>query len=292
MEKSKASERCEVLGDHGREEAVKRVINKIRRQNGMLFGQLLMYQVGKDTVFVVEDDSSEDFEVESLNTRNTDDGRRREVLESALYFAILDNHVVVQQSRSLKSRELEKHFNWLLRECTDMLPEEPGICLSDKPTEKARQTISKLHVKAVRVGTPLVAEQNAIKAKSSIQEEIKAHFVPMGRGFEAIKAYLGEMWPDNLGLKDALDDANLEVMIQVSCKNRTTDSGDEVLNQLARAFRHLEPEDAVIDTKDGSVLMGKELKLTGYVYADTYNGVVDYEDLYDQMYSWCEKQNQ
>lgn len=282
--KSKAVERREELGDNG-EEVVRRVVSKIRRQDGMLFGQLLLYQVGKDMTFVVEDESAEDFEIESSNPPASEDGKRREVLESALYFALLGNHVVIQQSQALKARDLEKHLNWLLRGCTEILSEKYSVCLSDKPSDAAREKIESMPVKAACVGTPLVAEESKYSQGSG---QTSTKFLPTGNGFAVLKAIFGESWTEQLSLDDALDDANLEVRLQVRYKRKTSKSGEKFLAQLGRAFRHFEPEDSVIETVGGPSIHGKDLKLTGHFYVDTYNGVVDCEDLYKKMHTWLE----
>lgn len=284
--KSKAVGRREELGGEG-SDLVRRVISKVRRQDGMLFGQLLMYQVGKDMAFVVEDESADDFEVESSNPGTNQEGKRREVLESALYFGLLDNHVIVLQSRALRSRELENHFNWLLRECTNILSEKYSVCLSDKPSEKARKVIEKFEVKSVRVGTPLVAEEQKLMETVAVNTA-KKQFTPAGNGFAALKAFMGDHWPETISLEETLDEANLEVMLHVRYKKKTTKNGHQILGEISRACRHMEPEDTIVDTAIGPTLKGQDLKLTGHVSIGSINGVIDYEDLYRAMHTWLE----
>lgn len=282
--RQKPAERRENLGADG-EHVVRRVIGSYREQDGMLFGHMMLYEVGKDVTFVVEDEDADEFEVVQSNI-GADDDKRKEILESVLYFGILANHVVILQSRALKARDMEYHLDWLMREATQTLPPDTSIILSDEPSKEAREKVEGLTVQSVRVGTPLRVEQS--QEPAGAKTDSIARFFPIGKGFDVLSALLGADFLQGLNLNETLDENNLELTLQVRCKRKTTNAGHQVLDQIASAMRHMEPEDTLIHTVNGPTLRGANLKLTGRISVGTYNGVVDKSDLYKEMHGWLE----
>lgn len=281
--------RREKIGDGEKDSGIRKVIGASKYQDSMLCGAFLLYEIGKDVTFVVEDDDADEFIIESQNPAaglSEEDNKNREVLESALYFGVWGNHVVLVQSAALKARDLENHLKWLLRELTSVLPAGVGLSLSDEPTQAAREQIQNLPVKSVEIGTPL--ESEPVDMPISGVASTTSHRIG-GKAWEAISAFLGEGVLSNLNLDDALDESNLEVTLQLKYKRKTTESGHAALDKIARAMRHAEPEDTKVVTGSGTVIKGSDLKLTGSITVDTYNAVVDTADLYTQMYTWLEQ---
>lgn len=265
---------------------VRRVIGAVKMHQNMLCGSLLMYEVGKDVAFVVEDDDADEYEIESQNPtvgQSDDDKKKRELLQAALYFGVWGNHVVVVQSQALKARQLEQHLNWLLSECTDTLAKDVSLVLSDEPTLEARARIESLQPKVVEVGTPFMS--TPASAPSSQATSVSSHKIT-GKVEQLLSAFLSEDVLSQLRLEEALDDSNLEATLQLRYKRKSTESGYAALDHIARAMRHAEPEDTKVITSSGSVISGEMLKLTGTIAVDTYNGVVDNADLFAQMYDW------
>ncbi|SBT60904.1 Uncharacterised protein [Plesiomonas shigelloides] len=291
---SKPSQRRESLGSAGEDSGVRRVIGSTDEIENMLFGTVLLYEVGKDVTFVVEDDDAEEFIIESQNpavgTEDESDKKRREVLQSALYFGVLDNHVVLVQSHALKSRDLESHLGWLLTSA-NIISDSVAFSLSDEPTVEARKKLNNLPVKSVEIGTPVETKpinSQGAAGVNSIQTTTSDHRLT-GRAKDFIKSLLGEGFVNSLDLPTDLNDSNLEIVLQLRYKRKTTDSGHKALDHIARAMRHAEPEDTKVITSSGTVIHGNELKLTGHVNCDSYNGVPDAKDLYNQMFTWLEE---
>lgn len=289
----KPAARREVVGSAEQDSKVRRVIGASRHERAMACGSLLLYEIGKDVAFVIEDEEADEFIVESQNpAKGLDEGdtRKREVLESALYFGIFGEHVVLVQSHALKARDLENHLKWLLTEHAKVLDSSVGLALCDEPTKAARERIENLPVKSVELGAPVVSEEVAMQGMA-IQEASTKQVVHRiaGKGRELISSLLGEDVLAQLKLESALDDSNLEVTLQLRYKRSTDDSGHKALDHIARAMRHAEPEDTKVITSTGTVLKGESLKLAGHISVGTYNGIVDTEDLYSQMFAWLEE---
>jgi len=267
----------------------KRFINSFRLQGGMIFGQLLSYEEGKDSTILVLDEASDEFPIEALSLPPSKDGKTQEFLESVLYFGVLENHVLILQSKSLKSRDLENHLMWFFRDCTSTLDKRNAILLSDLPTKEARKRVEKMPVKKVVIGSSLetkYSEQDEGKKTS------KMVFGPVGRGFDILTAALGADWRKGLKLDDSLDEANLRVNLEVSYYRKTTDAAHKILDNIATAMRHAEPDDVKVHLQDGPVLKGADLKFAGHVRVKTYNGIIDSSDLYNEMLAWLTNQIQ
>lgn len=289
--KPKPSDRRQSMGSNEIDSAVRRVIGSTSAKENMLFGTVLLYEVGKDVTFVVEDDDAEEFIIESQNPSvgisSEADKRRREVLQSALYFGVLGNHVVAVQSQALKCKDLESHLRWLLKESV-VITEDVGISLSDEPTEKARKKLNELPVKSVEIGSPIESRAVDPSKKGTVMQTTAHNHKLTGRAKEVIQAFLGDNFINSLNLPSDLNDANLELVLQLRYKRKTTDSGHKALDHIARAMRHADPEDTKVITSSGTTIHGSELKLTGHVTFNAYNGVPDSTDLYEQMYNWLE----
>lgn len=287
-QRSLPAHRLESLdGDGGTE---KRFINSFIRQKGMLFGQVLLYEVGKDQTIIVVDENSKEYPVEALSLPKRRDGKEQEVLESVLYFGIFENHVVLAQSQALKARHVENHLYWLFRSCTEVFSEEQVFYLSDKPSASAIKKIESSPVKKVVLGAALESEMlqddNEKLEDTEIKQAKKVSFRPIGRAFDILSAALGPEWRNDVKLDEALDDANLQVNLEVTYVRKTTKTAHKLLDSIATSMRHAEPEDVKIETDSGAVIKGNEIKLTSTVHVDTYNGVVDSTDMYQQMHVW------
>ena len=71
-------------------------------------------------------------------------------------------------------------------------------------------------------------------------------------------------WDEKLDLPEGADMSNLKVTVEVKY-NRYSLKSDakarEWMDQLARASRHFDPEDTVIETASGKTITGDELRL-------------------------------
>ena len=284
-QKTKAVDRVELLDDDG---TLRRFINSFVAQDGMLFGQMLFYEAGKDQTVVVLDDTTPEYPVESLTIPKRGDGKGREVLESVLYFGVLDNHLVLAQSQALRAREFENHLYWLFRRCTQVLDEDQVLALSDHPSPKAREKIENSPVKRVVLGASLESQQEDIEETSEVDHAKKIKFRPVGKAFDVISAVLGDDWRKDVRLDEALDDANLQVNLEITYIRKTTVTAHRLLDNIATSMRHAEPDDVKVLTESGAVIKGDEIKLTAKLQVDTYNGIVDSTDMYREMHQWLE----
>lgn len=311
---------CKALGEGGpsekannRKEQVNqdeqsfRLINHHSSYSGMIFGQLVFFESGASQPYIDMDDEAQFYSIDALTTaqiKMEDDGhdqpedskrKKKEFLNSILYFGALDNHLVLMQSSALKSRDLETHLNWLLSTQSKLINNSPVI-LHDKPSEKTVKKLEKKPVKTVKLGSPIEIKQEdgsvdqVYEADSEPQEEKgvvkKLRFVPNSPGAQLIRALVPN-WLENQNLTDALDDANLQVSLEITYMRKTTASGQRLLDSLSASLRHIDDSDVRIDLHGGGTISGSELKLSGKVSVKTLpSGLLDENDLYHQMHSW------
>lgn len=270
--------RKEVLNAH---ENTCLLINIARTRWKMLFGSVLLYSRGKNAALVTEDDTADDLTIEQLAPPRDESGKRRDFIESLLFFGIKENHVVIMQSMGLRARQFESHLAWLLQTNTQVLSGDDQLELADHATNAAIRQVLKSPIKKVSVGLPL--ESNAAPQDS---RRGKFAFRPEGVGFDVLSTILGKKWLDRMKLDESLDESRLEVEVLVSYTRRTDDMGQGLLNEIASQLRHQDAEDVRIDLANGTRLTGDELKISGPVQVTAYGGLVDPEDLYPRMRDW------
>lgn len=268
-----------------------RLIGSWRRSEGMVFGHLMQYESGRDQMLITLDEDVDDIPIETVAVAQDDAGRQREVMDSVLYFCISGNHVVVLQSQALKARQLESHIWWLFGERTGVVPDDTEVTLSDHPSEKAQQAIAEKPAKTVSIGSPVKSEENKDDEVeddgAAVPGEAKSvTWRPTGRAADLLAAVFGEEWRKRARLEESLDDANLQVQLRITYLRKTSDAGHRMLDELARAGRHMEPDDVRIDLVGGGKITGSDIKLSGTVNVDSYNGVLDSSDLYSAMREW------
>ncbi|MFO6427076.1 hypothetical protein ACLBOM_21445 [Escherichia coli] len=289
---TKADSRKEMVNPG--EEDLFRLINKHEEFQGMLFCQLVAFEPGHSQRYIQLKNDAESYEIRSVTSdelskmtvEEAEEARTereqvvREFIDSILYFGVFGNSIVVMQSRSLTTRELETHLKWLLGSLSNYLGAENILKVSDKPKEEIIEEVLKRPVKSVSIGAPVSAVNELRQGSKS------PSWVPAGTASELLKAMLAEKWESFLRsskLEDCLDDANLEVTLKITYKRKTSDSGERMLRNLVDATRHYPDDDVVVEMVGGTRLTGKEIRLWNTVKLTTYNSLIDEHELYGQM---------
>lgn len=286
-----------------------RLINHHSRHAGMIFGELVFFEAGASQPYIDLQEGVRFFSIDALTTAqigqraDQEDGviehrrQKKEFINSILYFGVLDNHMVLLQSPSLRARELETHLNWLLNTQAGLLRDTPVI-LHDVPSSDVINKLERKAVRKIRLGAPVEIKQKdgsvdqyLDDASGMSHEKVaKLRFEPDSAGAEVVKS-LVPGWLGNPNLTDALDDANLRVSLEITYRRKTTASGQRVLDSLAGALRHAEESDVKIELKGGGTISGADLRLSGKVRVKTLpSGLLDENNLYHQMHAWLYEQ--
>ncbi len=292
-------------------------INRLESYSGMLFGQLIHLEAGKRQPYITVIDDAEFYSIDAMASDQIPDSqqldktksgkkkdgddvalKRREFVDSILYFGVFNNHVVLLQSSSLKSRELEAHLSWVLKDLTSTMPSSNALMLIDKPAESVIRRMEAAPVKSVKIGSPVTSiqvDETTISQSSSPSiadhEEpsgfaSKVKFVPTGTAASLLRAVLPEML-STLQLDEALDDANLHVSLEVTYNRKTSKVGQKVIDQLATSLRHIPESDVAICLQGGGKIKGNELKLSSGIKVQyTAVGLIDESVLFHEMHKW------
>lgn len=304
---AKAANRQQKLNE---EEASSIFINRIDKYNGMTIGQLVFLEAGKHQPYITLDDTADFYSINAMSSDliphsssadKTEEAKeiakkRREFIDSILYFGALNNHVVIIQSAALSSRHLEAHLSWLLGTCTGVLEENSCIVLQDKPSESVFKKLEQTPAKSIQIGAPLTtdaspepAQKNQQIATTSYIDEVqtsKVRYTPVGIAASVIDAILPETFKKH-DLKDSLDDANIKIALEITYDRKTTKTGQSVIDQIATSLRHSHASDVTINLQGGGKITGTELKLSGNVRLEFMDsGLVNEATLFYEMHKW------
>ncbi|WP_049294051.1 hypothetical protein [Franconibacter helveticus] len=286
-----------------------RVINRSNTFQTILFGQLILFEQGRSqALMTISDDvpfydinaiTSQQIKLEADNDISDEEKQKikREFIDSILYFGVFKNHIMIVQSSSLRTKDLETHLNWLIHSFGNSFADDSILILKDKPTEETIKKLEKTPVKKINLGSVPIkskTDDGAIEIKSvtnpnvakGIQKVRKMKFLPVGRGGSILKAAFGEDWFSDLKLEDSLDDANLQVNLEITYLRKTNDDGQLLMDTLATSIRNMDDEDVEIFLQGGGTLKGGDLRLSGTVSVQYNNGLIDENHLYLQMHKW------
>lgn len=229
----------------------------------------------------------------------------KEFLEGAVYFGVLGNHVVLAQSKALRSKDLERHLNWFLRNA-NALGEDNRLALDDNlPPEIASMSEATgielgapVHFQPTNAAQPLtgseIAElkkQRKNKKKKGEDDGGSMRVVPVGRAWEAVKAFLGEglNLPTHLNAEQMLKSGHMKVKLSLSWTNPKGEDATDFAQQVAHQFRHVTDEvEYAVHTKSGTV--GKEKFKPEYPCTIRWSKVrPDFDDIFPKMLEWLEK---
>lgn len=265
------------------DELWRRFINTHRAAMGMQFGNLMLYANEQNRAIISIDETADELNVEQIAPPVSNDGKRREFLDSILYYGIKSNHIILLQSMSLRARELELHFNWLLREA-GLIDQQNAVFLNNFAPRMTHEKMENAEVKSVKLGTPLYDHYEQVT--EVLQDDKKSiKFKPFGEGIDILNALAPNRVP-KLSWEELEASSNLEVFVEITYKRQTDVKSQKLLNNLTTALRHAGDEDIRIELKNGSVINGSELQIKGFKSISSYNGLLEPSDVFSKMNEW------
>jgi hypothetical protein len=274
-----------------------RLVNSPRHYAGFSFGVMVLYSPGIHHM-VIEVAAAEG--KDELDVSKLPPPAGKQFMETPLYFAIRDNHVVFIQSKSLRVRDLEEHFNWLCV-AAGVQDDKQRLELSDAIPEATRKRIEKAPVQKIRIGMPLVDEA---AAKPSLGDKVSSAVskVASGLGMNALKGLLSESEYAGLKLDDLTEVPNIEVSLEIKVTGRrrsTKKNGKledkastetEIMGGLMRELRHVEDASFLrVETRGGGkVLNGNDLRVQDTKSVASYDGVLDTSNAFEVMRTYLE----
>lgn len=265
--------------------AAYRVVSSAKKRHGMMTGRMLQYTPGQRQSLLERDDANKDYALSGALPPRGRDNKQREFVESILYFAVKDNHIMIIGSSVLNPRSFENHINWLLSKAGQLKEDENSLLLADQPTKDAERKLAKYPIKSIEFGSRLRFGRPETDEPTSKTAKIE----PVGEAAEALSAYLGK-WFGGKRLQEALNDENLKVTLTVKyVSHAKSEKGFEVMEQLAIAGRHFDEDDCVVRLAGGGKVKGKELKISTPIDVKVDDeGLAVEADLWPDMSSWLQ----
>ncbi len=162
------------------------------------------------------------------------------------------------------------------------------LSLSDKVNEESQKILKKNPAKSLRIGANLdsIPVSQDESSGAVLTEAKSASFNVIGNGMDIIKTLIGADKLKGLKLKDNLDSANLKMYVVMTYNNKTTESGQKVIDTVANALRNMPDDDYQIVLKNGGTIKAGELRISKELTLDTINGVINESNLWSQMHTW------
>lgn len=279
-----------LLGYNNDEEQVG--INLFHTSGSLLFGQFLSFVPGMRQPLITLDNGTTAFNLETMAAQKTTDGKKREFLESIGYFGVIDNHVLLVQTKSLTSREFEEYLLWLLGQATNVIPTSTVLTLDDPAASAAKKKAARNNIRGVTIGTQIAA----VAAPEIVKGEAVMRYETSGGAFDALRGLFGAQIFEKLSLEESLEEDNIELLLTVRVKGKrvVSDDGQAFLRAIGRATRHMDPRDYELELDRNGDLKGTDLKLhrTFSVAVSESGGLVDESALAAHMVDWLQELNE
>ena len=291
-----ASQRTEPLDSQSTEV---RLIGHHKVVNNMLCGYLSTFERGKSQPVITDDPTAANLSLGAVPPPpSAKGGKKQEYIPGVIFFAVLDNHIALTQTTTMRGSALESHFAWLLKSKTSALPATTSLVLSDEAQKATKERIRQSHVKSIAFGQPLMSEFKTPKGTSvdqnnAVQEAEKKRFKPSGPMFELLKQFFDDKKFEALGLNEVFD-GNLEVWIELrypKSKRSKAEDTIQLMDNLGIGLRDIEGDQVTLQLANGHKVSGKDLKISGNIsIASDAAGQPDKEQVWVELTSWLASQ--
>lgn len=259
-----------------------RLINSPRYVAGFQCGTLVSYSPGMHhMVIAIATGNADELDV---SKHPPPDGKR--FMETPLYFAIRDNHVIILQSMALRVDVFESHLNWLLNK-SGALSTKESVTLSDAIPAEIKKKMKKRAVKKIMLQSPFFESKGEhLSESTSFRKSIKT---AAGRGMDIIKGLIPAVQYEKLVARDLSEvrDIQLNLEIKVMGRKRADTHDDDTMRTLMDAIRHVDDPDIVRAEIEGiGTIKGSELRVHDYRNIKVIDGVLETADTYETMCSW------
>ena len=278
-----------------------RFINSFVDEGNMLFCQLVYIESGKQQTILDMEEGAKSYSLLPFNlnseSKESDKKRKKEFVNSILYLLVFNNHIVILKSKALTERDLENHIYWLLTERSEFVPTKSTLSLAIQPPKIVRKLTEKEPVKKILIGTPLagayIPEDKKTEERislgnlnKSISNTRSLKFTP-SMGLDLLKQLIPSSILKDYKLEDSLDESNLRINLEITYDRKTSVEGQSFIDEIAHSIRNVYDDDVKIVLKNGGILRGNQVKLSGEITVNmNEKGIIDETDLRKQMKDW------
>jgi len=156
--KSHPAERQQLVAEH---ESTNHLLNSWHNAGGgYYYGSLFEYRDGALPAIFRLDAAATELRVETINALESG----TQVLQSALLFGVMANHVVLVPSTAIRAGDFERYANWLMHE-TSVLSETERFALTDEP-ERELRTRDWRKVKGITIHSRIVPPAGGVPSEN------------------------------------------------------------------------------------------------------------------------------
>lgn len=258
--------------------------NANSHESGFTFGTLMTYTPGKDNLFIIDDDQAPDVLLEQLTAEVTKEGKRREFLESLIYFCVKGNHIALIQSQHLKSDHLCRYMTWLLKRAGELHDGESLIFLDTPPPHQQERLKLAKGIKSIQFTSMTNADENTATCGTM-------DLFPMDPRKEGnliqrmFRTFVEESGSSKINFS-ALVEAKIKVGMTFDLDRETSDGGQKLMDEIGAILRSTDDIDTILELKDGGTIRGSMLKLTYPIRLNSYSGQLSASEVYGELRTW------
>lgn len=269
------------------------VLTGVHTSQGMLVAKLMQYTEGQKQRFLEMDSTAGDYKFDSVSPPASS-GAKREFVQSLMYVALFEGHVMYIGSSALRSKQLESHLNWLMH-TSGVLAEDDFLFLADQQSEKALAELSTHKVDGLEIGGEIdfeVVERVPTVRKTKTSPGVPGHKIVKATGSiaDAIDSLFGPIFSD-AKLTSALNrQEHVGFKVVLNYRNRRkSDEGFDLMNRLAIAARHFEPDECKVLLNGGGVLRGDDIKVEKGLNVEVQlDGGLEEPFVWVKIYAWLQ----
>lgn len=265
---------------------------------GFVFGALMTYTPDTDPLCIIDDAEAVDVVLEKVSAPATDDGKRREFLASLMFFAVIENHVVLMQSQALKSAHLETYLQWYLH-ASGVLEGTNTLTLIDTPSEAVKKKMNQAKgVRAIKLGgevlppSAITVPPDKVADVPQKTKDVAVQTTALATATQedfGVLAALKKLMSPSQAAKidfDKLAGSNIELSVTLRYSRKTTEDGQKLMDSLGAALRHTEDVETELQLVGGGSIKGSDLKLTGTIGVMSYDGQLNASEVYEGLRQW------
>lgn len=261
------------------EDADTHFVNLYSDGNGHFFGDLTHYTKGHMQALLEQAD-----EAPFLNVSQMPAPEGREYLHSVMYWLARGNHVMVLQSRSIGTKQLEEYLTWLLHQRCGLLPAGTGIVL-DSVLDLDEVGGDLDDISAIVIGGSPLAEPPGYKppqekADPTLREVEEYKNLGIRRAWaDRMRQVLNAVMNSEADVEALMDSvpegADLDVKVEIGYKLKKRKLSRE---PMQRALRNLPDGDIRAISKEGRQT-GRDVRLSHSARVKKNGSLLDPQDV-------------
>lgn len=243
-------------------------ITECHTENNVFCAQLAYIEPGNSIPVISNNDYAKtSLDVEALKLN---EAQSKEYLDSIAFIQIVNNHIIILQSKTIRIKDLEEYINYLLRN-NNKLAEAEFIILQANNLELNDSTLRNKKIKNVNLQLPL---------------SVSTEDMDDNAAFEVLSSLIGHQRLEELKQLQTSRTNDLKIDINIGYKYNTTDVNQHLLSKITQDLIDNRDESLTIELKGAGKLVGDEIQLKNDTQIPYHNRLPVPEHVYSIMLDW------